>query len=247
MAVDRGLLEVTRILIERGASINARDSSDRTPLHPTFVNIPGTFDDTYFDVVRYLLDHGADVGAQANTEHSTPLHLASYHGGLKVSRLLLNRGVNINVRDKKCRTPLHEVLTGLGNGPSDYYINEVQFLLDHGADVGAEDNNHSTPLHVISEYGNVNAARLLLEHGACVDAVDNDHLAPLHVASSYGNHQIARLLLAHGANIHARNKKDQAPQDLLLTMWRRQSPDDYIDTIRFLSVVRTFTHRITST
>src|SRR5947208_2522112 len=61
MAVDRGLLEVTRILIERGASINARDSSDRTPLHPTWHVRSGIFDDTYFDVVRYLLEHGADV------------------------------------------------------------------------------------------------------------------------------------------------------------------------------------------
>src|SRR5712691_7869925 len=64
MAADRGLLEVTRLLIERGANINARDSRDRTPLHPTFRDKSGTFDATYFDVVRYLLDHGADVDAQ---------------------------------------------------------------------------------------------------------------------------------------------------------------------------------------
>jgi ankyrin repeat protein len=85
MAVDNGLLEVTRILIERGAIINARDSNGRTPLLPIFHNKPGTFDDTYFDVVRYLLEHGADVDAQANTEQSTPLHLSSYYGGLKVA------------------------------------------------------------------------------------------------------------------------------------------------------------------
>jgi len=224
MAADRGLLEVTRKLIERGASINARDSSHRTPLHPTFKDIPGTFDDTYFDVVRYLLDHGADVHAQANTQHSTPLHLASYNGGFKVARLLLNHGVNINVRDKKCRTPLHEALTDLNNSHSDYYVDAVRFLLDHDADVDAKDNNGSTPLHVISDHGNVKAARLLLEHGARVDALDNDHLSPLYFASRNGNTEVARLLLEN-----ALNKEDQTLQHLL-TMGSEVLD---IDSIRF--------------
>ena len=86
MAASSGLLEVTRILIKRGASMNARDSSDRTPLHPTVQDRRGRFDDMYFDVMRYLLEHGANVDAQANIEHSTPLHLASYYGGLQQTK-----------------------------------------------------------------------------------------------------------------------------------------------------------------
>ena len=213
MAVDRGLLEVTRILIERGASINARDSRDRTPLHPTSLGRSETFDDTYFDVMRYLLDHGADVGAQANTEHSTPLHLASYWGGFKVARLLLDRGVNIDVRDEKRRTPLHKVLTNLTNSisDSDYFADAVRFLLDHGADLNAEDNNHSTPLHMISKYGNAKATQVLLEHGARVDALDSDHLTPLHVALRHGNGEVVWLLLEHGADVHAVDGSHSTP------------------------------------
>jgi len=230
MAADHGLLEVTRVLIERGASINARDSSDRTPLHPTIDDVPGTFDDTYFDVVRYLLEHGADVDAQASTEHSTPLHLASYHGGFKVARLLLDHGVNINVRDKECQTPLHAALADLDNSVADYYVDAVRFLLDHDADVDAEDNDRSTPLHVISRHGNVEAARLLLERGARVDARDNDDSTPLHFALRGKNVEVARLLLEHGASINVWNKEGQTPQHLLLAMGDERLD---IDIIRF--------------
>ena len=243
MAVDRGLLEVTRILIERGANINARDLDNRTPLHPTFVDRSRTFDDTYFDVMQYLLEQGADVDARANIKlsallhlascyggHSTPLHLASYYGGFKVAQLLLNRGVNINVRDKTGRTPLHEVLTNLDNSFLDYFVDAVRFLLDHGADVDAEDDNRSTPLHVISQYGNVKVTRLLLEHGAHVDARDNDESTPLHFALRCKNIEVARLLLDHGANINARNKEDQTPVHVLLAIKKRYLD---VDNIRF--------------
>jgi ankyrin repeat protein len=235
LSVDRGLMEVTRILVERHASINARDSRDRTPLHTTMPDRSGTFDDNYFEVVGYLLEHGADVNVQANTEHSTPLHLASYWGGVKVAQLLLDHDVNINVRGKMGRTPLHETLIDLIDRPDyDYFVDAVRFLLDHDADVDALDNNHSTPLHVVSEYGNVKATRLLLEHGADVDALDNDHSTPLHIASQYSHVDAVRLLVERGANAHAQNKNNQTPIQLLMAniLDEKRYQDDRIDAIR---------------
>ena len=203
MAMDSGLLEVTRTLIGRDACINARDSDGRTPLHPTFHDSSRTFDEKYFDVVRYLLEHGADVDAQANTEHPTTLHLASYYGGFKVAQLLLDHGADINVRDKNGRTPLHGTLHNLPDYFGDHFFDTVRFLLEHGADIHALDNDHMTPLHVVSQSGGTKAARLLLEHGADVHALDNIHSTPLHLALQREDVAVAHVLLEHGADVHA--------------------------------------------
>ena len=223
MAVDSGLLEITRVLVERHADINARDSRGRTPLHPTMPDYFGTFDDRYFDVVRYLLECGADVDAQANTDHSTPLHLASYWGGVKVARLLLDHGANIDVRDEKGQTQLHRTLINMEYEFEDYGFDDMQFLLDHGADVDALDDDHSTPLHVVSQFGNAKVARLLLEHDANIHVRNVNDQTPLHIISSRSGNMSSNeyihmlwLFLEHGTEIDALDNNHSTPLHLAL-------------------------------
>jgi ankyrin len=59
----------------------------------------------------------------------------------------------------------------------------VMLLIDHGADVAAEDETHSTPLHLAALSGSADTVRLLIEHGADVTAQDRRYRTPLHLAS----------------------------------------------------------------
>ena len=90
----------------------------------------------------------------------------------------------------------------------------VRVLLEHGADVSARDDTHSTPLHLASFKGNSEAIKLLIRHGADVNAQDERHMTPLHWAASSRlalGRNVVLLLLRYGANIGAEDDKGQTP------------------------------------
>ena len=194
LAAYRGVLNITRTLIERNADINARDRYGKTPLYQIMENTPPTSEKIFFDVAKFLLEHGADADAKDNDD-STALHAASYYGGVKAVQLMLEHGANIHAQDDEGWTPLHRVLDGLTDGQfEDSFLDAIRCLLAHGADIDALNNDHATPLHVASEWGCANAARLLLEHGASVHLTDNKGRTPLQVASELDQEKIMQLL-----------------------------------------------------
>ena len=58
----------------------------------------------------------------------------------------------------------------------------MRLLIDHGANMTAQDETHSTPLHLAAFWCNFEAVRLLIECGADVTAHDGNHKTPLHLA-----------------------------------------------------------------
>jgi ankyrin repeat protein len=58
------------------------------------------------DIVRLLIDRGAEVDAQDET-HITPLHLAAFWGSVEAVRLLIQHGADVTAQDGSSMTPLH--------------------------------------------------------------------------------------------------------------------------------------------
>ena len=122
----------------------------------------------------------------------SPLHLTAYWGLSHMSKILINRGIEVNAQDTQKRTPL--VCAAL-NG----HIDVARVLLSTGADVDVRDLVASTPLLSAVINDHLEVTRLFLEHGANPNAQDKGGSTPMSLAASNGNLSMMRLLLEKGA------------------------------------------------
>ena len=173
----------------------------------------------------------------ANDTNDTPLHLASLHGHFEIVRQLIEHGAEVNSLGEKHRTPLHlasslvstEIVTldparadvyGRGKRPSSNSlffgecVDLVQVLIEHGADLIAQDDTGSTPLHLVSSKGSARTVRVLIKHGAGVSARNGNHEIPLHLASSSGSTETVRLFLRRGVEVNAQDWSHKMPLHL---------------------------------
>ena len=92
--------------------------------------------------------------------------------------------------------------------------NTVTLLIDHGADVTAQDKTSSTPLHLASSFGGAEAARVLIKHGADVAARNGNHRTPLHLASTRVSAETVFLLIQHGLMSTDRTRGTTTPHSI---------------------------------
>lgn len=87
-AVDVGSLEISSLLLEKGADVNAVDNEKNTPLHIAS-------DKGRPKAVALLIEHGADVNTSWNSNSKTPLQLAIVNGRIATVTVLLNHGATV--------------------------------------------------------------------------------------------------------------------------------------------------------
>jgi ankyrin repeat protein len=183
---------IVELLISRGAVI--KRYSER------FLDY-ATLDDRV-EIAKLLLENGADP-------NKAPRILDD---GSEISALFKHYGVppkDINAKNHMGWPPLVYACRG-DNGE---HPDEVQTLLDLGADIDVRNHKGKTALHYAAKAGFLKVINLLIEKGATVDATDQDGETPLFEAIRStikdGEKQRAALeaLLVKGANPNLRNQK----------------------------------------
>jgi len=201
--------EFARLLLERGAAVNAMDEAGRTALMIAAAN-------GQTETVKLLIEAGADVNAKDHDGGTALIYLIEGYVSLmqrlpesdqvavstipvEIASLLINAGADVNTKTKDGST----VLMGVSiSGPADL----ARLLVERGANVNAKfPRNGMTVLMFAGDTGHTEIVELLIEKGADVNARDNHGVTALISAAAAGHSDVVRFLIEKGAGVNAKN------------------------------------------
>lgn len=148
------------------------------------------------ELVSFFIEKGIPVDSVLKAGWTALLYACSC-GHHEIVKYLLEKKADPNF-SKDSFTPLMAVCASSQDETS--LVKCVQQLMEHGADVNAQERHLTTPLMFASREGHVDVAKELLKHNVELNVHDNRGRTALHWASSYGYGQIVRLLLCKGAD-----------------------------------------------
>ncbi|MEA3212139.1 MAG: hypothetical protein QOE70_5196 [Chthoniobacter sp.] len=201
MAVTRGDPAIVRVLLDHRADVNALGPEGETALCRAAILGSG-------DLVRLLIERGANVNARFSPTNRTPAHVAAARGFVPLLNLLLAHGADPEAKDRAGFTPLHDAAehgrtlavrallnagappdavnlagrTALWQAASQDQSETVAYLLQHGADAGLAPADGQSPLHIAAFNDRPATVRVLLEKSPPLGGLARLG-TPLHCAS----------------------------------------------------------------
>ena len=151
-------------------------------------------------------DEDEDYEDQWEVEKRFPLHAAAFHGQIGCVKILVEAGIDVNLREEDGNTPLMSASSS-GN------VELVNWLLQHGADPTLKREYGIGALHCAAGSGNVELVRLLLAQDDSKDSggenagskVEDPSLSALDITSCVlaasaesGSEEMVRYLLERG-------------------------------------------------
>ncbi|KAG1664676.1 Kinase D-interacting substrate [Nymphon striatum] len=145
------------------------------------------------EIVKELINHGADVNAEDN-DNWTALLIAAKEGHNKVVSLLLERGAEIEHKDMNGWTALLWV-------SYKGHLSTAKILLHYFANVNAHGQYNLSSLAWASGRNRLSLVQELLAYGAKVNQADKYGTTPLVWACRKGSLEVVNELLKAGANV----------------------------------------------
>jgi ankyrin repeat protein len=192
IAINRGLNDISRLLIEEGINTNRKDKQGRTPF---IIAVQANNAE-----LLSLLPNPKNIDEAYLNSGFSPLTDASRLGNVASMGYLINHKADVNFTTKSSTTPLLQA-AGSGN------VDAVSLLLEHGADITVTSRSGTTALLNAAELGHTDIINLLLSKNADINAVDNNG-AREHI-------EAVEMLIAHGADIRLKDQKGKTAFDYI--------------------------------
>ena len=182
-----------------GQDINMEFVDGSGFLHDTITNIDAIHQDGIHDLVRALLDNGADLSAP-DSQGNTPFHLVASQGLVSVFELLLSYSgdIPVSLEDENMdqHTPL---MLATMNG----HLDMVILLMTQGTDPLHPTASGYTALHMAARSGDAEMLQALLAHQTpgLVNTPTVSGQTALHLAAHAGHTDAINILAEHGADI----------------------------------------------
>lgn len=214
MAVENGQANAAKQLLQLGVNPDVLDSGGVSPLMRA-VECEQT------EIAELLLRHEANVTLKHPETGLPILHKAAARNSVKMLKLVMAHGVDINQLTAKGTSALHiavvhgakdatdllcnancniNIQTRAGITPLLAAIKSRQFecalrILKYSPDVNICDNDQVSPLYAATEYRAIEVVTPLLKMGASMDSPAPNDVSPIQLACLRGYHEIIELML----------------------------------------------------
>ena len=221
LASKLGRTNAVKILLGKGANVNAVDELGRTALQ-------AACEENYEDVVDILLSSDADPNTGGvdglRTPSTTCLGGSIKSRNTSVLQKLLDAGAHVNFSEEPNQEldwPSQRVASSgnyLHSALREPCPDILELLCRHGCDSNARDDNEETPLFLAVRKLDVNSSRILLEYGANPNIVtDQGNTLNIAAATVPINKEMIQLLVENGAELNIRERMNRVPLALYLS------------------------------
>eukprot|EP01087_Luapelamoeba_hula_P013940 TRINITY_DN4023_c0_g2_i2.p1 TRINITY_DN4023_c0_g2~~TRINITY_DN4023_c0_g2_i2.p1 ORF type:complete len:918 (-),score=141.29 TRINITY_DN4023_c0_g2_i2:59-2812(-) len=194
LAAVRGCKPVMGLLMAKGASLQDRNNEKATPFLFGIRN--------NLSVIKYLLKRGASI-YDKDENGKTVLYAATINGEIPIFRYLLSKGA----RDESNDWGNTAFLLAAHNA----YIDILQMLLEHGADVNQSDKRGRTALMRAAEMGNMETLTWLLNNNVNINKCCSEGNTALGYAAENGKINTLKYLAEQGMPVSTPNRHGQTP------------------------------------
>lgn len=189
LASARGYMDIVKLLIEKGANVNAKKYED-TPL--VMASAKG-----HMDIAKFLIEKGAEVNSAVYPQNPM-LHMGTIE--YMIRRIILNEAEK-NETVRECGA----LVSACGRGDFDL----VKLLLEKGANANSRGMYDTAMFYVDKEHRSeedcIKLMKLLIEYGADVNARGKHGDTVLLRALRGKRFAVSKFLLKNGASVFVYN------------------------------------------